>query len=200
MRRPLRPSTDSFALVAVLALCAAPAAAGVRVVGPEEVLARHCQWKSGLVWLTVPNLAPQELVTSIADPAVVNDGDGAFHPFDVAHVEAALASLAFPTDRLDVVVYVLPFPRRAGLESAALPGAILLAPGTLPVPSATAHAVVAHEFGHVIQYALAPEGSAAWARYMQMRGLAGNPRYSEFAAHADRPREIFAEDVRAVLG
>ncbi|MGH7724522.1 MAG: FlgD immunoglobulin-like domain containing protein [Candidatus Eiseniibacteriota bacterium] len=177
-----------------------PAAARVQVVGPDEVLKNYCREDAGRLYLTVPGLPVQELITSVQDEAVVNPGDGSFHPLDPEVVGDAIAGLSFPVDQVDAAVFVLPFPRRAGLESAAAHGAILLAPGTRPALPATVHATVAHEFGHVVQYALAPSGSPGWARYLEVRGLTGDARFSESASHEDRPREIFAEDFRALFG
>jgi len=194
------------ALVSSIAvLCAAGgSAAEVRIVGAEEVRARYCREDGSRLYLVLPGLAAEELVTSTDDPAVANPGDGTFHPLDRGMVEAAVAGLDFPVDRVDAAVYVLPYPRRAGLESAASHGAILLAPGTLPVPATTVHAVVAHEFGHVVQYAFAPEGSPAWSAYLKLRGLVVDASTAEASGgdlvHADRPREIFAEDFRSLLG
>jgi len=186
-------------------LCAAGgSAAEVRIVGAEEVRALYCREEGGRLYLTLPGFAPEELVTSTDDPAVANPGDGTFHPLDRGAVEAALADLDFPVDRVDAAVYVLPYPRRAGLESAASHGAILLAPGTAPVPATTVHAVVAHEFGHVVQRALAPEGGPAWSAYLKLRGLSVAEPLAEGAAagvpHAEQPREIFAEDFRVLMG
>ncbi len=178
--------------------------AEVRIVDSDEVRARFCREDGGRLYLVLPGLAPEELITSTDDPAVANPGDGTFHPLDRGMVEAAIAGLDFPVDRVDAAVYVLPYPRRAGLESAASHGAILLAPGTLPVPATTVHSVVAHEFGHVVQYAFAPEGSPAWSAYLKLRGLTIDASSAEGVAsdlvHAERPREIFAEDFRALLG
>jgi hypothetical protein len=193
------------ALAAALALCAAQAAtAGIQIVGPEQVLARHTRIIDGRLYLTVPGIAPQELVTSVDDPTIANQGDGSFHPVDPTTVANAIAALAFPVDQVDAVVYVLPYPRRAGLESAAAPGACLLSPGTRPVDAAQVHAVVAHEMGHLIQYQFAPEGSAAWAAYARLRGfpVGGSVTLSRATPlnHIDRPREVFAEDFRALLG
>jgi hypothetical protein len=189
----------------VAALCAAGrSAAEVRIVGADEVLDRFCSRQGGRLYLTLPGLLPQELITSTTDAAVANPGDGEFHPLDRGAVEDALAALDFPVDRVDAAVYVLPYPRRAGLGSAASHGAILLAPGTVPVPAATVHAIVAHEFGHVVQRALAPTGSPAWSDYLRLRGLSVDGADAEGvwseAPHADRPAEIFAEDFRTLLG
>jgi hypothetical protein len=171
--------------------------AGVRIVGPDEVLKRYCRAEGGQLWLAVPGVAPQELVTRVDDPIIANRGDGSFHPVDPKFVADALGGIDFPVDQVDAVVYVLPYPRRAGLESAAGPGAILLAPGVRAVDEAQVHATVAHEFGHVVQYQFATVGSRAWAAYLELRGL---PATGEGTSHADNPREIFAEDFRALHG
>jgi hypothetical protein len=184
------------------ALCAAGgSAAEVRIVGAEEVLDRFCFSQGGRLYLSLPGVLPQELITSTEDPAVAQKGDGVFHPLDRGAVEDALRGLDFPVDRVDAAVYVLPYPRRAGLESAASHGAIFLAPGVWPVAATTVHSVVAHEFGHVVQRALAPVGSPAWSEYLRRRGLgADESGAAANGPHAGRPVEIFAEDFRALLG
>ena len=191
----------AFALVTSALLCGVGrASAVVRIIGPDEVLKRYCRAEGDRLWLIVPGVAPQELVTRVDDPIVANPGDGSFHPLDPGIVAEAIAGLSFPIDQVDAVVYVLPYSRRAGLESVAAPGAILLVPGVHPVPAAQIHQVVAHEFGHVVQYQLATGTSAAWAAYARMRGLPAAGRDTDALAHADRPREIFAEDFRLLFG
>lgn len=186
----------------IAVLCAAGrSAAEVRIVGAEEVLDRFCFSQGGRLYFSLPGSLPQELITSTEDAAVVQKGDGEFHPLDRGAVEDALRGLDFPVDRVDAAVYVLPYPRRAGLRSAASHGAIFLAPGTLPVAAATVHAVVAHEFGHVVQRELAPQGSPAWSEYLRLRGLGVDAAAAAAdGPHAERPSEIFAEDFRALLG
>ncbi len=174
--------------------------AGVRIIGPDEVLKRYCRAEGDRLLLIVSGVAPQELVTQVDDPIVVNRGDGSFHPLDPNVVAQAIAGLTFRVDQVDAVVYVLPYPRRAGLESAAAPGAIFLSPGVRPVPDLQVHATVAHEFGHVVQYQLATGGSAAWDVYLALRGLPAGGRDTDATVHADRPREIFAEDFRVLCG
>src|SRR5258706_9921561 len=154
-RHPARPPHAAIFISAVLMLGAGSANASVRVVGPTEVLARYCRVESGRLVLTVPGVAPQELVTQVDDPAIANHGDGSFHPLDPEVVTEALNGLAFPVDQVDAVVYVLPFPRRAGLVSAAAPGAILLAPGVRPGPVVQVHAEAAHQIGHQVTYLFA---------------------------------------------
>ncbi|MEP7027912.1 MAG: FlgD immunoglobulin-like domain containing protein [Candidatus Eisenbacteria bacterium] len=191
----------AFALVIGAMLCGVgQVAAAVRIIGPDEVLKRYCRAEGDRFWLIVPGVAPQELVTRVDDPVIANRGDGSFHPVDPKFVADAIGGMRFPVDQVDAVVYVLPYPRRAGLESAAGPGAIFLAPGVRPVAEAQVHATVAHEFGHVVQYQLATGGSRAWAAYLELRGLPTAGRDTDALAHADNPREIFAEDFRSLCG
>lgn len=199
--------------LALALLVAAPARAdelsaaggGVRglvIHGPDEVLAGWCSSDGeGRLWLALPGGARFELVTSTSDPAIVNPGDGTFHPFDPAEVRAALDAVTFPLGAVSAHVFVLPFPRRLGLESAAGPGLILLSPGVLPIAREVQHAEVAHELGHVVQHAVLPDTDLeGWQRYRDLRGIGDVTRYSADGAHADRPHEIFAEDFRALFG
>ena len=199
-RRPAR-SPLAFVLAVSTVMCGVgQVQAGVRIVGPDEILKRYCRAEGDRLWLVVPGVAPQELVTRVDDPVIANRGDGSFHPVDPKFVADALGGIDFPVDQVDAVVYVLPYPRRAGLESAAGPGAILLAPGVRAVEEAQVHATVAHEFGHVVQYQFATVGSRAWTAYLNLRGLPANAAVTNDCSHADNPREIFAEDFRALHG
>jgi len=199
-RRPVR-SPLAFVLAVSAVMCGVgQVQAGVRIVGPGEVLKRYCRAEGDQLWLVVPGVAPQELVTRVDDPIIANRGDGSFHPVDPKFVADALGGIDFPVDQVDAVVYVLPYPRRAGLESAAGPGAILLAPGVRAVEEAQVHATVAHEFGHVVQYQFATVGSRAWTAYLNLRGLPTAGANTEALSHADSPRELFAEDFHALHG
>jgi hypothetical protein len=132
---------------------------------------------------------------------IANPGDGSFHPFEEAEIHAALATLRFPLGRVRADVYVLPYPRRAGLESAAGPGLVLLAPGVRPLSREQQHAELVHELGHVVQRALLPDADQErWRAYRTLRGIEDATRFSAGAVHADRPHEIFAEDFRALFG
>lgn len=175
--------------------------AGFRIHSAERTLAEYCRWVDGRLVFTVPGGASWELVTSIDDPVISNRGDGAFHPFDIGEVERALAGVRYPLQRVSADVYVLPFPRRLGLESAAGPGLILLSPGVRPIAAEQQHAEVTHELGHVVQYVVLPDSDArSWSRYRQLRGIEDAGVYSGGSAHADRPHEIFAEDFRVLFG
>src|SRR5512134_3617923 len=161
--------------------------AGVVIHDAQETLRDHCRVSDGRLWLELPGGACWELVTSTSDPCISNPGDGAFHPFEPAEVRAALAEVRFPADRVSAEVFILPFPRRDWLESAAGPGLILLSPGVRPLSREHQHAELVHELGHVVQYALLPDSDVdGWREYSRLRGL--DPAvHTPLAAHADRP-------------
>ena len=172
----------------------APTSSGIVVHDAAETLRDWCHEDSrGTLWLVLPGGASYELITSVSDPAVTIHGDG--------EVAAALAAVRYPLDGLSADVFILPYPRRAGLTSAAGPGLILLSPGVYPVPREQQHSEFVHELGHVVQYSRLPDQDATtWSRYRALRGITDVAVYSEDAAHADRPHEIFAEDFRALFG
>src|SRR5262245_10449144 len=172
---------------------------GLTVHGPEETLASYCHEENGVLWLVLPSGSRFELLTSTCE--LPNPGDGAFHPFDEAIVRSALAAARFPTSGVTAEVFILPYPRRDGLQSAAAPQLMLLSPGVTPLSTEQQHAAVLHELGHVIQYQFMPDGAAdLWSRYRHLRGIADELRFSADAPHADRPHEIFAEDFRVLFG
>jgi hypothetical protein len=140
-----------------------------------------------------------ELVESTDDPVVANPGDGSFHPFEEGQVRAALEEVRYPLGALDVHVYLLPFPRRYGLDSAAAPGLILLSPGVRPLSPERQHAEFVHELGHVVHHAVMPgDDGRKWREFLRRRGV--DPGASASYGRADHPHEIFAEDFRALFG
>ena len=175
--------------------------AGLTIHGVEETLRDFCVERDGALWLVLPDGSRHELVTSTSDPVIVNPGDGSFHPFDEASVRSALAALRTPVAPLRADVFILPYPRRSGLESAAGPGVILLSPGVRPLTTEHQHAEFVHELGHVVHYSRMPDPAGTeWARYREVRGITDGGIYNAGAPHADRPHEIFAEDFRALIG
>ncbi len=200
-------------LVALLALwsAAAPAAAselraqartvaGVAVHDASETLRDFCRSENGRLYLVLPGGSRWELVTSTTDAAISNPGDGSFHPFEPAEVAAALAQVSYPLRQVSAEVFILPYPRRESLESAAGPGLILLSPGVRALPREHQHSEFVHELGHVVQYAIMPDRDiAAWNTYMQLRALDAGA-HTASASHANRPHEIWAEDFRALFG
>ena len=202
----------AFVSGATLALLAHPSpanelqvgdvATGFKIHDATETLHDYCSRDTeGRLWLALPSGARFELVTSTSDPAIFNPGDGVFHPYDGAEVRAALASLDFPLARIRADVFLLPFPRRSGPESAAGAGLILLSPGVRPLSREQQHAEFIHELGHVVHRALMPDSSATtWGDYRSLRGITDAHVFAAAAAHANRPHEIFAEDFRALFG
>ena len=200
-------------LLALLTLASAPTGAaanevgaavsvsGVRIHGPEEVMRDFCSSEeNGSLWIKLPGAGSYELVTATSDAAIANPGDGSFHPFDEQQVRAALSEVRYPLAGLNVDIYLLPYPRRGGLDSGAGPGVILLSPGVAPISREQQHAEFVHELGHVVQYQWMPDGDGRWNDYRLRRGLGNASRYSAGSIHADRPHEIFAEDFRALFG
>ncbi len=200
----------TFALASTLALAGAVRAnelgsgahvAGIVLHDANETLRDYCSWNGATLVFTVPGGDSWELVTSTSDPAITNPGDGSFHVFDVAEVRAALAGVRFPLQRVSADVFILPYPRRAGLESAAGPGLILLSPGVRTLPVAQQHAEFTHELGHAVQYAFMPDAdTGAWTTYRGLRGILDANAFSAVGPHGSRPHEIFAEDFRALFG
>lgn len=207
----LRGTAALTILVLACALPAAPAgaselgaaagSAGFRIHSAEETLRDWCRWTDGVLVFSLPGGASWELVTSTDDPAISNPGDGSFHPFELEQVELALAGVRYPLERISADVFILPYPRRLGLESAAGPGLILLSPGVRPIDPAQQHAEFAHELGHVVQYVVLPDSDTEnWRRYRELRGIEDTGVYSGGSMHADRPHEIWAEDFRVLFG
>ena len=175
-------------------------AAVLTIHGPEETLRDFCVTQDGRLWLALPDGSRQELITSTDDAAILNKGDGSFHPFEETQVRAALAALRAPLAHLRAEVFLLPFPRRSCLTSSAAPGLMLLSPGVLALTPEHQHAEFVHELGHVVHFSRMPETEAGWARYRELRGITDDAIYSADAPHANRPHEIFAEDFRALIG
>ena len=174
--------------------------AGIVVHDASETLRDFCRTDGGRLYLALPDGSRWELITSSADPAITNPGDGAFHSFESAEVAAALDQVSYPLRHISAEVFILPYPRRESLESAAGPGLILLSPGVRALSREHQHSEFVHELGHVVQYALLPDADGSgWAEYARMRGLQPGVN-SASAPHANRPHEIWAEDFRALFG
>jgi hypothetical protein len=61
--------------------------------------------------------------------------------------------------------------------------------------------LVTHEIGHLVHRRFLPDSLAtAWREWATLRGVADSSVYHAGAEHANRPREIFAEDFRALFG
>ncbi|NOT33385.1 MAG: hypothetical protein HOP12_04355, partial [Candidatus Eisenbacteria bacterium] len=176
-------------------------ASKIRIHDADETLRDYCEWDGTCWWLTLPSGTRFELIGSTHDPAILNPGDGEFHPFDAAEVRAALAAVRYPLEGVACEIFLLPYPRRFGLDSAADRELILLSPGVRSLSPERQHAEVVHELGHVMHLARLPDHDlAGWANYRGMRGIADAQTYAPDAPHANRPHEIFAEDFRVLFG
>ena len=141
------------------------------------------------------------VITDINDPAIINKGDGAFHPFQMDKVIEVLGSINHPRLDLDITVYLLPYPRRSVLVSSAFGNEIYLSPHVLEIASEVSAYIVTHEVGHIFQFQNIPDtNSDTWARFKAIRGITNTDRFSDYGAHAYRPKEIFAEDFRVLFG
>jgi hypothetical protein len=114
-------------------------------------------------------------------------------------VEAALRSMhGFRTD-VAVQIFLLPgFPADV-LASFARREAVFLAPGLAPQAPETVAYTATHELGHVFCWAALDGRPARWNAYRRLRGL-GRQQEPESVPHAQRHREILAEDFRFLFG
>jgi len=140
------------------------------------------------------------VITDIDDPAISNKGDGTFHPFDEKAVLSILSEVSHPHLRIPVTVYLLPYPRRNVLVSSTSGSEIFLSPHVLDIGAEVAAYIVTHELGHVLHNRYLVDGTTGWSEYRRVRGIEDTYTYSESASHANRPKEIFAEDFRVLFG
>jgi hypothetical protein len=121
-------------------------------------------------------------------------------PADPTTVADALAATrGFRTD-LKVEVFLLPgFPAEI-LASFARRNVIFLAPGLGPQAAETIAYVATHELGHVLHWAALDGRPDRWRDYRLLRNLALDEPVGEHVPHAERHREILAEDFRYLFG
>jgi hypothetical protein len=197
-------------IVAPLALAAAENSQyvlgnGIRATmySPDQVMNMVSKDSRGRLILTLPGGASYALIESVQDPQITNKGDGTFHPIDSDLVLKALSSIDLDGRRIElsVNIYILPLPRDGYLASSSCGNDIILSPGVYEVCGRTCAYVVSHEIGHVFQHNYLPSDDVdPWVAYLKLRGIWEDPRYTETAAHAYRPTEIFAEDFRYLFG
>jgi hypothetical protein len=140
------------------------------------------------------------VITDVGDPLISNKGDGEFHPMSTELVLECLEAIDHPDTRIDIEVFILPYPRVEVLSSSASGSRMFLSPQMLDVSREAVAYIVTHEAGHVFQYAHLPIGDSRWEEFSRLRGILGDERFSDSAPHAYRPREIFAEDFRVLFG
>lgn len=140
------------------------------------------------------------VITDVGDPRITNKGDGSFHPMDVDLVLECIEAVDHPNLRIEIEVFILPYPRVEVLSSSAVANRIFLSPQVLELSREGTAYIVTHELGHVFQYRHLPVNDPAWQEYARLRGILGDERFTDSAPHAYRPREIFAEDFRVLFG
>lgn len=166
---------------------------GIRAVihTPADV-AELLDTTGGRTWLRHPQAGDVELDTTRYpwDHVV---------PVPAAEVVAALEAMHGFTTDVDVDVFLLPgFP--VGVWSSFAQGrAIFMAPAFAATQASTIHYTVTHEMGHVLTSAAFDPLPSRWEAYLDLRGLDASA-LDPAAAHAERAREILAEDLRHVFG
>ncbi|PIV81690.1 hypothetical protein COW53_03005 [bacterium CG17_big_fil_post_rev_8_21_14_2_50_64_8] len=199
-----RPHPASLAQLALLTI--------VLVSGPGARVAEGMEVQSFANGITAHIHSPAEISAALEysdpeglvldHPAVgclaLRDDAAIRTPFDPSVVRMALAALEVDTD-LTVEVFVLPnTPVEAG-GSFSRRGAILLSPGTAAIEPSIQANITTHEMGHILTWACMDRFPGRWEAYMELRGL--DPVVNgPTARHADRAREILAEDIRFLFG
>jgi hypothetical protein len=187
--------------VTALAALSIECPSGLRlVVHPvEEVAADMLARTAGRSWLRHPAVGSLELLNGPDDPRLLRADVEAFQPFPLDEVIAALDAVHGITPAMKVEVFLLPVPPADPQSSFSLRNVILLAPAFGPPAASTVAYVTTHELGHVLSWAYLDPVPSRWNAYRQLRGL---ERLEDAAArpHAERPREILAEDLRYLFG
>ena len=185
--------------VALLLLVAQISAAAERIEFANGITATIHGSNEISAQLVLNKDGSRELIHPAAGSVVLEAADEAWFPYDESVVIAALDAMQGFETRLDVDVFVLPAPPAEINSSFARRGAVFLSPGTGPIAESTAAYITTHEMGHVMTWAFLDDYPARWDAYLGLRGL-DESNLSAEAAHADRAREILAEDIRFLFG
>jgi hypothetical protein len=132
------------------------------------------------------------------DPRLPRADVTAFHPYPADEVGAAISAVHGIAPELAVTVFLLPSPPAETLGSYAERDVILLSPGFGPPSSGTVAYVSTHELGHVLTWAYLDARPDRWQAYRTLRGLTSPDGAA--TPHAERPREVLAEDIRYLFG
>ncbi len=155
----------------------------------QEISAQLVPTDKGILTLTHPALGSVEM-----------RNDAASHtPFSSQQVLNALEDMRGFNTAVSVDVFILPVTPVATGGSFARRGAIVLAPGTGLVDAMVQANITTHEMGHVLTWAFLDDHPSRWNSYLALRGLDQNTN-GPAASHADRAREILAEDIRFLFG
>ena len=149
--------------------------------------------------LNHPVLSGIELLNGVDDARLPRRDVDAFHPLLAEDVIAALSAVEHLGMQITVDVLLLPAPPAEVLGSYSTRNIIILSPGFARADSETVAWLVTHELGHVLTWAYFDRHPGVWDQYRDLRGL--SPEFNgPSAMHADREREILAEDIRYLFG
>jgi hypothetical protein len=158
----------------------------------DDIAAEYVVQRDGRTWLEHPTAGAVALETTTHPWSTLA-------PVSAADVAAALRSVSgFETD-VALDVFLLPGLPAEILGSFARGGDIFMAPGLAPQAAETIAWLVTHELGHVLCNAAVDPHPARWAEYRALRGLDPDAVDADLP-HAQRHREIIAEDFRALFG
>jgi hypothetical protein len=159
------------------------------IYSPQEISDQWITLEKEGIYLTHPATGTVELT---------DDSDQMF-PFDELEVAEALAAMHGFATSVDVDVFILPTMPARVTSSFSRRNIIYLAPGSGPVDPSTQAYITTHEMGHVFTWAFIDGQRARWKAYLDIRELDATSLQPD-VTHADRAREILAEDIRALFG
>ncbi|MBC8424590.1 hypothetical protein H8E07_10735 [bacterium] len=175
-------------------------AAGVEArVHAGEDLTAYLEEADGTLWLRYPGLGDVELYLGPDDPRFPRGDVTEFRPLPADVVARALGDLGLTAIDAEVDVFLLPAPPVLTGSSFARRDAIFLAPSFGHLDDSAVASVTVHELGHVLTWLYFDPRPEFWDAYMSLRGL-DPQRNGPRANHADRAREILAEDIRYLFG
>ncbi|MCP4799336.1 MAG: hypothetical protein GY893_05245 [bacterium] len=170
----------------------------VNVYTPEDLQ----QWiteEDGSLMMEHPDGGSLEMLSGPEDPRFPRTDVNQFVPISESHVIAALTCLQTIAPEVTVDLFLLPSPPVMTMGSFSRRNAIFLSPGFDIVPLESVAWVTLHELGHVLTWAYFDQRPERWESYMELRRLNEDENNSS-APHANRAREILAEDIRFLFG
>lgn len=161
----------------------------VNIYTPQEIAEQWTTLEKDGTYLVHPATSPVELSANTAG----------MYPFGETLVAEALQNMHGLNTAVEVDVFILPtVPTKTGCSFASR-NAIFLAPLAGPADPATVAYITVHEMGHVLTWAFVDGQPDRWKAYLDLRGIDPSSR-DMVLEHADRPREILAEDIRVLFG
>jgi len=153
----------------------------------------------GKLVLRHPATGDVELFRGPDDPRFTRPDVDEFRPFPVEAVKVALREVHTLRLGIEIDVFILPSVPVIPASSFAHRNAILLAPSFGAIDESTVASMTVHELGHVLTWGYFDKHPKRWETYMRLRGL-NKLDNGPAAPHAQRAREILAEDIRYLFG